>query len=400
MFVWKNASKLQRQVRKVFQQVSSDKFKFFTRFSPDTTLISPDMTSNLPKRCPEDNPMAVIARCKKEGRPVFVAGPMVRYSKLPFRELVRHYKTDIVYTPMILAREFVRHENARISDFTTNAGDRPLILQVGANNVTDLLRMCEMVHPYVDGIGLNCGCPIKEQVREGIGAALMSKKELVADMVRAVKKTYGHTLVMEVKIRVHADIAETIEFVKCVEEAGVDFITVHGRTKNTRSSVPADFGKIKAIKEIATVPIIANGDCRSLKDAYSICKYTGCDGVMAVRGVLYNPAMFAGFKDTPWGAVELFLDLASSYGLPFRLIQHHVSCMLESQTSKKLHIELNEATCFAEMLDFFDKHFTLKRSGDAGFGSAVDFPYKDVEEKNLEDRKKESRQTTGRRLKL
>ena len=69
MFVWNNASKLQRQVRKVFQQVSSDKFKFFTKCNPDTTLITPDMMSNLPKRSPEDNPMAVIARCKKEGRP-------------------------------------------------------------------------------------------------------------------------------------------------------------------------------------------------------------------------------------------------------------------------------------------------------------------------------------------
>lgn len=358
------------------------------------------MKLKLPKRNPEDNPMSIIARCKKEQRPVFVAGPMVRYSKLPFRELVRHYKTDIVYTPMILAREFVRHENARISDFTTNADDRPLILQVGANNVTDLLRMCEMVHPYVDGIGLNCGCPIKEQVREGIGAALMSKKELVADMVRAVKQKYGEHLVMEVKIRVHADITETKEFVKCVEAAGVDFITVHGRTKNTRSSVPANFDKIKAVKEIATVPIIANGDCRSLEDAHRICKYTGCDGVMAVRGVLYNPAMFAGFKDTPWGAVERFLDMSSAYGLPFRLIQHHISCMLESQTSKKLHIGLNETTCFAEMLDFLDENFVLKRNGDAGFGSAVDIPYKDAEEKKLEERKKESRSTTGKKLKL
>lgn len=331
---------------------------------------------NASKRLPSNNPLTVIARCKKQGRPVFVAGPMVRYSKLPFRELVRHYKADLVYSPMMLAREFVRNSNARLSDFSTNAADHPLILQIGANNVTDLVRMCEMVQPYVDGIGLNCGCPIKEQVRDGIGAALMAKKELVADMIRAVKKKFGDKLVMEIKIRVHPDIQETIEFVRCAEEAGVDFITVHGRTKNTRSSVPADFDKIKAIKDHAHVPIISNGDCRSLEDAYRICKDTGCDGVMAVRGVLYNPAMFAGFETTPWGCIEIFWDLATKYGLPFRLIQHHLSCMMERSIPKKLHVELNETTSLVELLDFFDLHFVLHRPGDTGFGRGVEIPYK------------------------
>ncbi|GMG24466.1 unnamed protein product [Ambrosiozyma monospora] len=277
---------------------------------------------------------------------------------------------------MILAREFVRSKNARLSDFSTNAKDRSLIVQIGSNNVTDLLRMVEMISPYVDGIGLNCGCPIKEQVREGIGAALMSKKELVAEMVKAVKTKYGDSICMEVKIRVHNDINETIEFVKLVEKAGVDFITVHGRTKNTRSSIPADFDKIKAIKDIATVPVISNGDCRTLEDAYRIANYTGCEGVMAVRGVLDNPALFAGFKDTPWGAIEKFWNLSTSYGLPFRLIQHHLSCMLDSQLNKKLHNELNAQNSLVDLIDWFDEHFDLKRSGDKGFGEAVAIPYR------------------------
>ncbi|VEU20186.1 DEKNAAC100914 [Brettanomyces naardenensis] len=287
------------------------------------------------------------------------------------------YKADIVYSPMILAREFVRHENARMSDFSTSETDRPLILQIGANNVTDLLRMCEMVQPYVDGIGLNCGCPIKDQVREGIGAALMSKKDLVADMISAVKKKFGDKLTMEIKIRVHPDVNETLEFVKCAEDAGVDFITVHGRTKDTRSSVACDFEKIKLVKQHARVPIVANGDCRSLEDAYRIAKLTGCDGVMAVRGVLYNPGMFAGHVKTPWGAVERFWDLSTNYGLPFRLIQHHLSCMLDGQLLKELHIQLNEANSLAELLDFFDEKFILKRQGEEGFGEAIDVPYRE-----------------------
>lgn len=329
--------------------------------------------TSLAPRLAEHNPLRIIKNAKsKLGRPAFIAGPMVRYSKLPFRELVRHYNTDIVYTPMILAREFVRNDVARASDFTTNPADRLVIVQVGCNNVEDLLKFVEMIHPYVDGIGLNCGCPIKEQVREGIGAALMSEPELVSSMVKAVKQKYGDKICIETKIRIHPDIKETLKFVKMVEESGVDFITVHGRTKNTRSSVPVNLDAIKAVKEAVLVPVVANGDCFSLQDAYDIAEYTGVDGVMAVRGILANPALFAGYKSAPWSAVERFWDLATSYGLPFRIIQHHLSQMLEKKIPKKVLKEMNETTLLVDMIDWFDANFILRRKGDANFATHED----------------------------
>ncbi|ODV94693.1 hypothetical protein PACTADRAFT_69603 [Pachysolen tannophilus NRRL Y-2460] len=336
-------------------------------------MIEPNL-STLPARNPEHNPLAILARCKKEKRPAFIAGPMVRYSKLPFRELLRQYKCDIVYSPMILAREFVRNDIARYSDFTTNERDRSLIVQIGCNNVTDLLRMCEMIYPYVDGIGLNCGCPVKEQVREGIGAALMSTPEKVAELVSAVKSKYGDKLCMETKIRIHDDLQETVRFAKIIEKAGVDFITVHGRTKTTRSSQPANFDAIKLIKENVSCPVVANGDCFSLEDAYKIANYTNADGIMAVRGILANPALFAGFSKTPWGAIEKFWDLASSYGLPFRLLQHHMDCMLEGQIDKALHLQLMDLKSTVEMVDWFDENFDLKRNNEPGFGERIEIP--------------------------
>lgn len=334
------------------------------------------MPGPLPARNLEHNPLKIFEKCRAQGRPVYIAGPMVRYSKLPFRQTMRHYNVDIVYTPMILAREFVRNSNARLSDFSTNIQDRSLILQVGVNNVTDLLRMVEMVKPFVDGIGLNCGCPIKEQVREGIGAALMSKPDLVASMVRAVKDRYGDGVCIETKIRVHDDVQETIAFAKQVEEAGVDFITVHGRTRTTRSSVPVDLEKIRLVKEAVSVPVVANGDCFSFADIEKIANHTGCDGVMAVRGILENPALFANYEKCPWSAVERFWHYATAYGLPFRLTQHHLACMLEGQIERRLLIQLNETDSLVKLLDFFDTHFDLKREGQQGFATRTAVPFK------------------------
>lgn len=340
---------------------------------PDDPTISPNM-AHLAPRDPKYSPINILKRTK--GRTVSVAGPMVRYLKLPFRETCRFFNVDIVYTPMILAREFVRNGVARNLDFTTNRNDQCVVVQVGVSNVEDLLKFCAMMHPYVDGIGLNCGCPIRDQVREGIGAALMSKPDLVASMVKAVKQEYGDRLCIETKIRIHPDLDETVAFVKKVEAAGVDYITVHGRTKNTRSLQPADFDAIKLVKESVSVPVVANGDCFDAAAFKHIAEYTGVDGVMSARGVLANPALFAGYDTCPWSAIEVFMDLAMSCGLTFRLVQHHLLQMMETMMVHRWVSQLNELNNLAEVVDWLDTHFVFKRREDEGFATAVAPPWR------------------------
>lgn len=342
--------------------------------TPENGAVSLAAPANPKPRSKATNPLEIFKKCKQENRPVMVAGPMVRYSKLPFRELMGEYGADIIYSPMILAREFVRSSNARTLDLTTNTleNDRCFVIQVGANNVTDMLRVVEMVRPYCDAIGLNCGCPVKEQVREGIGAALMSDADKVARFVLAVKEKYGDTVLMETKIRIHNDILKTIEFVKKVEAAGVDWITIHGRTKDTRSLVAANIDAIRDIrKHIKRVPVIANGDYFKPEDLNRITNHTGCDGVMAVRGIMANPAVFQGFQETPWGAIERFIDHCVEYGLHYRVMQHQVSCMFPTKGLPELASRLkqiNETASFVELIDFLDENFDLRRRGDEGFG--------------------------------
>ncbi|XP_078737998.1 tRNA-dihydrouridine(20a/20b) synthase [NAD(P)+]-like, partial [Lampetra fluviatilis] len=123
----------------------------------------------------------------QSGRMVRVSAPMVRYSKLAFRSLVRRYGCDLCFTPMILADAFARSLRARDSEFTTNAADRPLIVQFAANDPYDLAAASLAVTPYADGVDLNCGCPQRWAVSEGYGACLLDKPELVRDMVRQVR---------------------------------------------------------------------------------------------------------------------------------------------------------------------------------------------------------------------
>lgn len=333
---------------------------------------------------PDNDPLHIIKTRKiTHNRPATIAGPMVRYSKLPFRQLCRDYDVDIVYTPMILAREFVRNGNARLADFTTNSKDTPLIVQVGVNNVTDLLKFTDMVGPYCDGIGINCGCPIKEQIREGVGCALIYNPKLLASMVSAVKQKYGDTLRLETKIRIHDDLDQTIDLCNKVCDAGVDWITIHGRTRTTRSSQPVNLDAIKYIVskiKYRNVPVVANGDCFKLSDLERIGNYTNVEGVMAVRGLLNNPALFAGYDRCPWGCIEKFWYWAIEYScLPYQLIQHHLFCMLEDmQLQRDLLKEIMLIKNTSELIDWFDLHFDFKRHGEERFGEETDIPYKSI----------------------
>lgn len=99
----------------------------------------------------------------------------------------------------------------------------------------------------------------------------------------------------------------------------------------------------------------------------------GHTGVMAARGLLTNPALFAGFDKTPWGAVERFLDYSMSHPIPFRLTQHHVSEMLDGQVPKKeRNIMCETTTTIVEFIDWLDERFILRRPGEEGFGSTVE----------------------------
>lgn len=190
-----------------------------------------------------------------------------------------------------------------------------MIAQFASGDPTEFGRAAEMVAPWVNGVDLNCGCPQSWAAKEGLGCSLMTDPVKVAEMVKEAKRRLGGKKSVSCKIRIHKDLDETKRFIDIITDAGVDYITIHGRTRNQRSSTPPDFAAIKLLKAHARVPVLANGDVYSLKDAHSIASETGVDGVMAARGLLENPALFAGFESTPPEAVGRFIAYASRSGL-------------------------------------------------------------------------------------
>ncbi|KAK4015688.1 tRNA-dihydrouridine(20a/20b) synthase [NAD(P)+]-like [Daphnia magna] len=290
---------------------------------------------------------------------VKICAPMVRYSKLPFRLLVRKYGCDLAFTPMIISDSFIQAPKARDIEFTTCDADQPLIVQFAAHNATDFATASELVAKNCNGVDLNCGCPQKWAMQQGYGACLINKPELLRDVVLQTRNRIpSNDFTVSIKIRIHSDIRKTVELCQQVEAAGLSFLTVHGRTKDQKSD-PVNLEAVKLIKQSVRVPVIANGDICSIRDAENVQRETCVNGVMAARGILENPAMFAGFSETPIECIKDWIKLALETGVSFTHFHHHLIYMCEKNMSRVDRRYFNALSSTTAVIDYMENYLSL-----------------------------------------
>lgn len=289
---------------------------------------------------------------------VQICAPMVRYSKQSFRHLVRRYNCDLCYTPMIVADSFIKSNKARDADFTTNGEDRPLIVQFAANNAKDFADAVELIQPYADGYGLNCGCPQRWAMAEGYGCHLIKKPDQLKDIILQTRQRIDKEFPCEIKIRIFDDMRKTVDMCQQIERAGASWLSVHGRTSKQRKE-PVNYEAIKTIKQSLQIPVVANGDIKSETDIEKVKAMTGVDGVMVAQGLLTNPAMFSGFSMTPKECVKDWLDISLSYGISFTTFHHHLIYMMDKWHTKPERQIFNNLQSITSVLDYLDTNYDI-----------------------------------------
>ncbi|XP_038210339.1 tRNA-dihydrouridine(20a/20b) synthase [NAD(P)+]-like [Zerene cesonia] len=304
------------------------------------------------------NILELFACAKNRETYLKVCAPMVRYSKVQFRNLVKMYDVDLTFTPMILANSFCQNSKARSNEFVTTFDDTPLIVQFAANNVNDFVDASKLVYQYADGVDLNCGCPQRWAIKDGYGSSLLSKPEIIHDLVRCVKNSLPHDFTVSVKIRIMSELKKTITMCQQMEKCGVDFLTVHGRTPTQKNSEPIHVESMKTVLSTLSIPIIANGGVKTLDEAEQLYEVLKCDGVMSASGILSNPAMFSGETITPMSCIMAWMNLKNISGdrISFQCYHHHLVFMLEKLLSKKQKQVFNYLSTFKDVDDYILTH--------------------------------------------
>ncbi|EEC04513.1 tRNA-dihydrouridine synthase, putative [Ixodes scapularis] len=194
---------------------------------------------------------------------------------------------------------------------------------------------------------------------EGYGAHLLSDPELVRDMVHQTRNRLSDPgFTVSVKIRICEDMRKTVDMCQKLEAARVSFVTVHGRTKDQRSE-PVNLEAIKNVKDALRIPVVANGDVTSLREADRVYRATGTNGVMAARGLLENPAMFQGTEHTPASCVRDWLWLSTQLGCPLAQFHHHLMFMLEHVLPRSEKRVFNALTSSSAVVDYLRDSYGL-----------------------------------------
>lgn len=226
-------------------------------------------------------------------KPLVVLAPLAGYTDLPFRSVVKKFGADLTISEMISSNALVYNSTKTFKMLEKSPSEDPYFVQIAGNKPELIRDAVEILNDIegIDGIDLNCGCPAPKVFNHGSGSNLLGDLKKLETILSTVKK-YNKKAYTSAKVRIGVNEKIPVEIGKVVESCGVDFVSVHGRTRAGQYKAPVDYDAIKALKEAVNIPVIANGDIKDYAKAKEVLEYTKTDGVMIGRGAIGKPWIF------------------------------------------------------------------------------------------------------------
>ena len=226
---------------------------------------------------------------------LFVA-PMAGVTDRPFRQLCRAFGAGYAVSEMVTSRKDLWHtlKTSRRADHAGEPG--PIAVQIAG---TDAAMMAEAARHNIDHgaqiIDINMGCPAKKVCNKWAGSALMQDEALALSIVEAVVAACApHGVPVTLKMRTGwcARVKNALGIARAAESAGVQMVTVHGRTREQGYKGVAEYDTIAAVKAALKIPVVANGDIDSPEKASAVLRATGADALMIGRAAQGRPWIF------------------------------------------------------------------------------------------------------------
>jgi tRNA-dihydrouridine synthase B len=224
------------------------------------------------------------------------AAPMAGVTDRPFRQLCRQLGAGYAVSEMVTSRKDLWNtlKTSRRANHDGEAG--PVAVQIAG---TDAAMMAEAAAYNIDRgaqiIDINMGCPAKKVCNKWAGSALMQDEPLALQIVEAVVAACApHNVPVTLKMRTgwSPSHRNAVTIARAAEAAGVQMLTVHGRTREQGYKGQAEYDTIAAVKAVVRIPVVANGDIATPEKARDVLTYTGADAVMIGRAAQGHPWIF------------------------------------------------------------------------------------------------------------
>ncbi len=221
--------------------------------------------------------------------------PMAETSTPALRHVIKELCPEtVLFSEMLSAGAIAAHAPNNEPMVTKRDFDDPLIYQIVGSDPDVMARACAILSATgCFGIDINMGCPNHDIVKKGQGAHLLTDNNRAQSIIKACRTACPIRLSVKMRTGYEENDEECfINFIKMLEGEGVDFITVHPRYARLSFRRKADWRLISLAKQIASIPVIGNGDIDTPQSAIERMQETGCDGIMIGREAVKSPWIF------------------------------------------------------------------------------------------------------------
>ena len=230
--------------------------------------------------------------------PILLA-PIEDVSDPPFRYVCKMFGADITYTEFISSEGLIREAAKSVKKLEFTEFERPIGIQIFGHDIDSMVqaaRFAEEAGP--DIIDINYGCPVKKVAEKGAGSGILNDIPKMVKMTEAVVKAVKKPVTVKTRLGYDNHRKDIVEIAERLQGAGIQAITIHARTRVTRSSEPADWTLIGEVKKNPAmhIPVFGNGDIFTPEDARFFKETYHVDGIMIARGSYGNPWIFRDIK--------------------------------------------------------------------------------------------------------
>ncbi|MDD2384046.1 MAG: tRNA-dihydrouridine synthase [Sulfurospirillaceae bacterium] len=229
---------------------------------------------------------------------ILALAPLAGFTDPPFRSVVKQFGADLTFSEMISANALKYHSAKTYGMIQKSPLEVPYIVQIAGSDLDVIKEAVLILNDIegIDGIDLNCGCPVPKVVSQEAGSSLLLNLPKLQKILETIK-THSNKRYTSAKVRLGFVTKIPEEIAKACEDAGVDFMSIHGRTRSGGYKAEVDYEAIARARQTVTIPVIANGDITSYEKALHVKEITGCNSLMIGRGAVGNPWIFYQIKN-------------------------------------------------------------------------------------------------------